>query len=107
MELVLSVANLYYKPDPEEDRAILRELREYDPEGERAVRAWMSEWRREGYEEGIAAGLEKGMEQGKAEERRALVRKMLNKGFLPEEVAETMELSVEDVMRLANADRRQ
>ena len=52
----------------------------------------MPAWKRWGYEEG--------MEKGKAEERAALVRRMLAKGFTPQQVADTLEIPLSEVEQL-------
>jgi predicted transposase/invertase (TIGR01784 family) len=63
----------------------------------------MPAWKRWGYEEGIEEGIEKGIEKGKEEANQNIALKLLNKGFSPEEVAETIELSVEEIRKLTQA----
>ncbi|WP_143762612.1 MULTISPECIES: hypothetical protein [unclassified Cohnella] len=64
----------------------------------------MPAWRRWGYEDGIKEGLEKGKAEGKvegkAEERAAIVRRMLAKGFTPQQVADTLEIPLTEVEQL-------
>lgn len=48
----------------------------------------MPAWKRWGYEEGIIKGKEE------------IIRKMLDKGFTPEKVADTVELPLEEILKL-------
>jgi hypothetical protein len=50
----------------------------------------MPAWQRWGYEKGI----EKGREE--------IIRKLLDKGFSPEDVAKTVDMPIVDVRKLAN-----
>lgn len=99
LALTMSVADLYFKPDPEQDAEILRELGEQDEEGGRTLMELMPAWKRWGYEEGIAEGLEKGRAEGMQKGRLEIIRKLLDKGFLPEEVAATLELPMDEVRK--------
>ncbi|MBP1997045.1 putative transposase/invertase (TIGR01784 family), partial [Paenibacillus eucommiae] len=92
LALIMSVADIYFQPDKEQDEAILLELSELYPEEGEAIMELMPAWKRWGYEEGI----ERGIEQGKEE----IIRKFLGKGFSPEEIAETLELPVGEVLKL-------
>ncbi|MFC5405955.1 hypothetical protein [Cohnella soli] len=64
----------------------------------------MPAWMRTGYEKGIKEGVEKGIEEGieKGEEKskKLIIQKFLGKGFSPEQLAETLEIPVEEVMNL-------
>ncbi|MEK0314474.1 Rpn family recombination-promoting nuclease/putative transposase [Cohnella sp. 56] len=108
MALVMSVADLYYEPKPEEDEQILNELREMVPEEEAFIMDLMPAWKRWGFEEGVEQGIEQGIEQGKdrgmLEERKDVVRKLLGKGMTPDKVADMLELTPEEVARLGTAD---
>ncbi|MFC5406748.1 hypothetical protein [Cohnella soli] len=91
--LIMSVADTYFVPDQEQDEVILKELREQYPEEGDAIMELMPAWKRWGYEEGI----EEGMAKGKEEERIFIIRKLLSKGFTPEQVAESLELPMDQV----------
>jgi predicted transposase/invertase (TIGR01784 family) len=99
MAMVMSVADLYFEPVKEEDDAILAELSKEYPEEAAAIMELMPAWKRWGYEEGI----ERGIEKGKEEANQNIALKLLNKGFSPEEVAEAIELPVEQVRKLTQA----
>jgi flagellar biosynthesis/type III secretory pathway protein FliH len=60
----MSIADLYFKPDRNEDEALLNELIERYPEEGEAMKELMQAWKRWGYEEGIELGMEKGVEKG-------------------------------------------
>jgi len=110
--LIMSVADLYYRPEKEEEEAILRELREQYPEEGETIMELMPAWtkwaKEEGLQEGLQEGLREGMEkgrkegrrEGRQEERQAIIRKLLDKGHSPEEIADTLELPVDDVRKL-------
>lgn len=61
---------------------------EYDMTTERDIRNQIAYGREEGREQGLAEGLEKGREEGKAEERQLIMKKLKEKGFSDEEIAE-------------------
>lgn len=98
LALIASVADLYYRPEPEEDRDILRELAEQLPEGAETLMELMPAWQRWGLEE----GLEKGKAEGQAEERQRIVRKLVANGYTLAEVASTLDLPQEEVRLLAD-----
>ncbi len=103
MALIMSVADVYYKPNVDEDESILKEwLANNSKEGE-MIMELMPAWKRWGYEEGIEEGIEKGIEKGIArgreEARREVAIRMLSKGTPPEEVAELLDVPVEEVMK--------
>ena len=114
--LIMSVADLYYRPEKEEEEAILRELREQYPEEGETIMELMPAWtkwaKEEGLQEGLQEGLREGMEkgrkegrregrrEGRQEERQAIIRKLLDKGHSPEEIADTLELPVDEVRKL-------
>ncbi|MCD9024049.1 Rpn family recombination-promoting nuclease/putative transposase [Cohnella sp. NL03-T5] len=108
LALIMSVADLYFEPDIIRDESILQEIREKYPEEGDSIMELMPAWSRWGYEKGIEEGIEKGIEEGietgilkgKVEERRMIIRKLLTKGFPAEQVAETLELSLEEVREL-------
>ncbi|WP_216624932.1 hypothetical protein [Paenibacillus foliorum] len=87
--LIISVADMYFDPNKEQEESILREFREQYPEEGETLMELMLAWKKWAYEEGIEKGIEKA------------VLKMLNKGFTPEEVAETLELPMDDIRKLA------
>ncbi|MEK8126378.1 hypothetical protein WMW72_00460 [Paenibacillus filicis] len=93
LALIMSVADMYFEPNKEQEESLFLELREQYPEEGEALMELMPAWKRWGYEEGVEEGLEKGIGQA--------VRKMLQKGFTPEEIAETLEMPMEEVKKLA------
>ncbi len=107
--LLMSVADLYFKPDPEQDERIMRELMNDHPKEGEAIMELMPAWKRWGYEEGIEEGLLKGKEQGvaegkaegMAEERAKVVRKMLAKGLGAAQVADMLDLSLDEVQQIS------
>ncbi|WP_044647399.1 hypothetical protein [Paenibacillus terrae] len=52
LALIMSVADLYFKPDPVQEESILKELSEQYPEEGNAIMELMPVWKRWGYEEG-------------------------------------------------------
>ncbi|XMB26420.1 Rpn family recombination-promoting nuclease/putative transposase [Paenibacillus sp. BR2-3] len=92
LALIMSVADLYFKPDPEQDEEILKELLEQYPEEGEAMMELMPAWKRWGYEE----GKEEGKEEGQAE----VIRKLLIYGFSTEAVAEATEIPLEEIKKL-------
>ncbi|RAU96346.1 hypothetical protein DQG13_20520, partial [Paenibacillus sp. YN15] len=64
LALIMSVADLYYKPVSQEDEDIIRQLHAEGLQGGRKIMELMPAWKRWGYEEGLEKGLEQGMEQG-------------------------------------------
>ncbi|MBP1994026.1 hypothetical protein [Paenibacillus eucommiae] len=107
--LIMSVADLYFMPNIKQDEEILQELSKQYPEEGAAIMDLMPAWKRWGYEEGIEAGKEKGKKEGKQEgkevERNNIIHKLLDKGFSPEEVAETLEFPVDEVRNCLNSKR--
>ncbi|MBP2112459.1 Rpn family recombination-promoting nuclease/putative transposase [Paenibacillus silagei] len=104
LALIMSVADLYFKPDRAQDEEILRELiDDYSEEGE-VIMELMPAWKRWGYEEGIAEGMEKGIEKGKAEGKEEgqaeTIRKLLLHGFSPEVVSKAVELPLDEIKKL-------
>lgn len=99
LALVMSIADLYYRPEAEEDRSILRELHARDPKEAERVMELMPAWKRWGYEEGLEEGKEKGIEAGRAES----VRKLLAKGFTPGQIADLLDLQPDEVAKLRDA----
>ncbi|MFD0714464.1 Rpn family recombination-promoting nuclease/putative transposase [Paenibacillus sp. GCM10027626] len=100
LALIMSVADLYFEPDIERDQEILREISKENPQEGEKIMKLMPAWSRAGYEEGIKEGIEKGEENGKTMERKVIIQKFLGKGFSPEQLAETLEISVDEVMKL-------
>ncbi|MEK3834559.1 MULTISPECIES: Rpn family recombination-promoting nuclease/putative transposase [unclassified Paenibacillus] len=96
LALVMSVADLYFKPDRAQDEEIIKELMIQYPEEGEAIMELMPAWKRWGYEEGIAEGIEQGIEQGQTE----IIRKLLLHGLTPEEVSKAVELPVEKIKKL-------
>ncbi|NQX44577.1 hypothetical protein HQN87_04475 [Paenibacillus tritici] len=96
LALIMSVADLYFKPDRTQDEEILRELIDHYPEEGEAIMELMPAWKRWGYEEGKAEGIEEGKEEGQAE----LIRKLLLHGFSPEAVSEAVELPLDKIKKL-------
>jgi predicted transposase/invertase (TIGR01784 family) len=108
LALVMSVADLYFDPIRQSDEDIFMEMNRLDPVEGEAIMELMPAWKRWGYEEGIAEGLEegiekgieKGLEKGREEAKRSIALKLLAKGFTPEEVADTLEIPIEEIRRL-------
>lgn len=92
LALIMSVADLYFRPDKEEEEAILRELKQLYPKEGEQIMELMPAWKKWGYEEG--------WEEGKEEERQLIIRKLLDKGFSPKDVADTLELPLDEVRKL-------
>ncbi|SDC20799.1 conserved hypothetical protein (putative transposase or invertase) [Paenibacillus sp. UNCCL117] len=105
LALIMSIADMYFEPNKEQDESLLQEIRELYPEEGEALMELMPAWKRWGYEEGmeegIEKGLEKGIEQGIEKGIEQAVRKMLDKGFSPEEIAETLDLPMDGIRKLA------
>ena len=109
MALLMSVADLYFEPDRDEDKKLLDEILQDHPKERVKLMELMPAWKRWGYEEGIQEGLEKGKAEGKAEgkvegmaeERAAIVRRMLAKGFTPGQVVDTLEIPLTEVEKLS------
>ncbi|QUL53642.1 hypothetical protein KDC22_25255 [Paenibacillus tritici] len=104
LALIMSVADLYFKPDRTQDEEILRELIDHYPEEGEAIMELMPAWKRWGYEEGKAEGIEEGKaegkEEGKEEGQAELIRKLLLHGFSPEAVSEAVELPLHKIKKL-------
>ncbi|MFD2876447.1 Rpn family recombination-promoting nuclease/putative transposase [Paenibacillus rhizoplanae] len=96
LALIMSVADLYFKPDLAQDEEIIKELMIQYPEEGEAIMELMPAWKRWGYEEGIAEGIEQGIEKGQAE----IIRKLLLHGFTPEDVSKAVELPVDEIKKL-------
>ncbi|MEK5163645.1 hypothetical protein NYE69_15070 [Paenibacillus sp. FSL R5-0527] len=64
MALIMSVADLYFNTEPEEDKRLLEELKEQYPEEGESIMKLMPAWSRLGYEEGLKEGMEEGIEKG-------------------------------------------
>lgn len=100
--LIMSFADLYFEPNEQRDRDILAELSTEYPEEGAKIMELMPGWMRMGYEKGIAEGVEEGKKEGLKEGRKEVVRKLLGKGFSHEQLADTLDISVEEVKELAN-----
>ncbi|WP_340026334.1 Rpn family recombination-promoting nuclease/putative transposase [Paenibacillus sp. FSL K6-1096] len=112
LALIMSVADLYFKPDRAQDEEILKELINHYPEEGEAIMELMPAWKRWGYEEGIAEGIEKGIEkgiaegiekgkaEGKEEGQAETIRKLLLHGFSPEAVSKAVELPLDEIKKL-------
>lgn len=108
LALIMSVADLYFKPDRIQDEEILRELIDHYPEEGEVIMELMPAWKRWGYEEGKAEGIEEGkaegIEEGKAEGKEEgqaeLIRKLLLHGFSPEAVSKAVELPLDKIKKL-------
>ncbi|WP_339313997.1 Rpn family recombination-promoting nuclease/putative transposase [Paenibacillus sp. FSL M7-0896] len=92
LALIMSVADLYFKPDRAQDEEILRELIDHYPEEGEAIMELMPAWKRWGYEEGIAEGMEKGQAE--------IIRKLLLNGFTPEAVSKAVDLPLDEIKKL-------
>ncbi|WP_378128692.1 hypothetical protein [Cohnella soli] len=112
LALIMSVADLYFELDIKRDQEILHEIsKEYPEEGERFMKL-MPGFARVAYEEGIEKGIEQGIvqgiekgigqgiEQGEEKSKKLIIQKFLRKGFTPEQLAETLEISIDEVKEL-------
>ncbi|WP_405116013.1 hypothetical protein MHH28_14430 [Paenibacillus sp. FSL K6-1217] len=100
LALIMSVADLYFKPDRAQDEEILSELIVHYPEEGEAIMELMPAWKRWGYEEGKAEGIEEGKAEGKEEGQAELIRKLLLGGFSPEAVSKAVELPLDKIKKL-------
>jgi hypothetical protein len=96
LALIMSVADLYFKPDIARDRALLAELKAQYPEEGESLMQLMPAWKKVGYDEGLEVGKEAGREEGREE----VVRKLLQKGFTPEQLAETIDMPIDHIRKL-------
>jgi predicted transposase/invertase (TIGR01784 family) len=92
LALVMLIADLYFKPDRNEEEALLNELIERYPEEGEAMKELMPAWKRWGYEEGLELGMERGMETAAIN--------MLRKSMDASLIAEITGLSAEKVEAL-------
>lgn len=88
LALIMSVADLYFKPNNEEEEAIFQELKSQYPEEGEKIMELMPAWKKWGYDE------------GKEEERQLIIRKLLDKGFEPEKVADVLDLPIDEVQKV-------
>jgi hypothetical protein len=89
LRLTRSIADLYFQPTEEEDRAIIRELMEKFPEEGEQLMELMPAWERWA------------MERGKKEWELETIRKLLDNGFEPEKLAKALEIPLDEVQRAA------
>ncbi|MFD0672381.1 Rpn family recombination-promoting nuclease/putative transposase [Cohnella sp. GCM10027633] len=99
LALIMSVSDIYYEPNIEEDESILRELLSRDPDKEEKIMELMPAWKRWGIEEGMEKGLEKGREEGRMETQRAIVIRMSEKGATANEIADIVDVPVEEIVK--------
>ncbi|MCA0757567.1 Rpn family recombination-promoting nuclease/putative transposase [Paenibacillus sp. N4] len=95
LSLIMSVADLYFKPDRDQDLSILRELSLQYPEDEVTIMELMPAWKRWGYEEGKELGKEEGKEE--------IIRKLLANGFHPDKLAEMLDLPPQEIQKIAKS----
>jgi hypothetical protein len=116
LALISSYADLYYEPEQEEDKQLLREIATDKPEEGAILMELMPAWKRWGYEEGmekgivegiekgiekgIERGIEKGIERGLETGKRAIALNLLTKGMSIPEVSEVTQLNEEVVQEL-------
>lgn len=100
LALIMSIADLYFKPDLQEDEALLNELMERNPEEGEAMKELMPAWERWGYEKGVEEGMEIGMEKGMEKGMEAAAINMLRKSMEAKLIAEVTGLSEEKVEAL-------
>ncbi|WP_334075948.1 MULTISPECIES: Rpn family recombination-promoting nuclease/putative transposase [Paenibacillus] len=98
--LIMSIADMYFQPDRQQDESILLELTQHFPEEGEHIMELMPAWKRWGYEEGLVEGMEKGVQKGIEEARLKVAQKLFEKGFSLEEIGETLELPTEKVRKL-------
>ena len=68
-----------------------------------AEKIGLAEGRAQGIAQGIAQGMAQGMAQGLAEGRAEAVRKMLTAGFSPEQIADIMDMSQDDIIEISKS----
>ena len=104
LALVMSIADLYFEPDIGEDQELLRQLSAHYSEEGVNILELMPAWKKWGYDEGLEEGLEKGREEGREEGmekgKEEVLRKFLDKGFSPEDIADTLGTSVDEIRKL-------
>ncbi|MBW4838208.1 MAG: hypothetical protein KZY74_02345, partial [Paenibacillaceae bacterium] len=66
------------------------------------IMEFMPSWMRQGYEKGLEEGMEKGIAQGTLIERQHVARRLLSKGFSPKEVADTLQIPIEEINKIIN-----
>jgi predicted transposase/invertase (TIGR01784 family) len=93
-KVVELVEELLIRRFPQLDREEVRKM--FQLHDLRETRVWQ-----EAVEEGIEKGVEKGVEKGKALAQAELVRRWLAKGMATKEIAELLEISPQQVRRLA------
>ncbi|WP_082967265.1 Rpn family recombination-promoting nuclease/putative transposase [Paenibacillus oryzae] len=109
LQLVMSVGDLYFKPDKAEDRQLLDLLAEEFGEEEAELLELMPAWKRWGYEEGLEEGLQQGMEKGVEKGlmlgKADMVQKLLNKGFQEDDIADMLDIPLSEVDEMAKISR--
>ncbi|EBK2060025.1 hypothetical protein AAL85_24850 [Salmonella enterica subsp. enterica serovar Typhi] len=79
---------------------MLQELaKQYVKESE-TIMEFMPSWMRQGYEKGLEEGMEKGIAQGTLIERQHVARRLLSRGFSPKEVADTLQIPIEEINKI-------
>lgn len=101
MALIMSVADLYFKPSKDEDDRILKQITEQYPEEGVNLMELMPAWKRWGYEEGLEEGIEKGMEKG----MREVTLRLINSGMSLEEVSHILKMPLEELESLIANDK--
>ncbi len=92
------VEELLVRRLPELNREEVRNM--YELTDLRKTRAWQ-EIHDQGVEEGVQKGLEKGIEEGEIRQKSKMVQRCLDKGMSIKEVAEFLEITVQEVRRLS------
>ena len=64
------------------------------------MRRWFSDARQQGREEGRQEGREEGIQKGQRESQLAIARNLLDRGTLPEDIAEITRLSLAEIRAL-------
>lgn len=109
LQLVMSVGDLYFKPDKAEDRQLLDLLAAEFGEEEAELLELMPAWKRWGYEEGLEEGLQQGMEKGVEKGlmlgKADMVQKLLNKGFQEDDIADMLDVPLSEVAEMAKIDK--
>jgi predicted transposase/invertase (TIGR01784 family) len=105
LQLVMSVGDLYFKPDKAEDRQMLDLLAAEFGEEEAELLELMPAWKRWGYEEGLEKGLQQGMEKGLMLGKADMVQKLLNKGFQEGEIANMLDVPLSEIAMLAKSSK--
>ncbi len=102
--LLLGFFETYVKLSEEEEQQLQREVKAMETkEREKVLELIISyeqKGRKEGLEEGIKRGIQQGIQQGMKQGMKQLIRNMARKGMTEKDIAQLVDLPVEDVRAL-------